>query len=295
MIPEKIQIVEVGPRDGLQNEKEWVPTETKISLIEKLADAGLTKIEATSFVSPKWVPQLKDAHEVFTGIKRISGVSYPVLTPNMKGFERALEADAKEIAVFSAASETFTQKNTNCSIEESINRFRPVLEGAKKTNIPVRGYISCVLGCPYQGNVAVEDVVNLAAKMTEMGCFQISLGDTIGAGTPVQAKRMVQKVSEKVPVSKLALHFHDTRGQALANIFACLELGVTVIDASVAGLGGCPYAKGATGNVATEDVVFMLHGMDIETGIDMNNLIETGRFISGVLGRLPQSRVSVAA
>jgi isopropylmalate/homocitrate/citramalate synthase len=295
MIPEKIQIVEVGPRDGLQNEKGWVPTETKISLIEKLADAGLTKIEATSFVSPKWVPQLKDAHEVFTGIKRISGVSYPVLTPNMKGFERALEADAKEIAVFSAASEAFTQKNTNCSIEESINRFRPVLEEAKKTNIPVRGYISCVLGCPYQGNVAVEDVVNLAAKMTEMGCFQISLGDTIGAGTPVQAKRMVQKVSEKVPVSKLALHFHDTRGQALANIFACLELGVTVIDASVAGLGGCPYAKGATGNVATEDVVFMLHGMDIETGIDLNKLIETGRFISGVLGRVPQSRVSVAA
>ena len=295
MIPEKIQIVEVGPRDGLQNEKEWVPTKTKISLIEKLADAGLTKIEATSFVSPKWVPQLKDAHEVFTGIKRISGVSYPVLTPNMKGFERALEADAKEIAVFSAASEAFTQKNTNCSIEESINRFRPVLEEAKINNIPVRGYISCVLGCPYQGKVAVENVVNLAAKMTEMGCFQISLGDTIGAGTPVQAKRMVQKVSEKVPVSKLALHFHDTRGQALANIYACLELGVTVIDASVAGLGGCPYAKGATGNVATEDVVFMLHGMDIETGIDLNKLIETGRFISDVLGRLPQSRVSVAA
>ena len=294
MIPEKIQIVEVGPRDGLQNEKEWVPTETKISLIEKLADAGLTKIEATSFVSPKWVPQLKDAHEVFTGIKRIAGVSYPVLTPNMKGFERALEADAKEIAVFSAASEAFSQKNTNCSIEESINRFRPVLEEAQKNNIQVRGYISCVLGCPYQGHVPVEDVINLAAKMIEMGCFQISLGDTIGTGTPVQAKSMVQKVAEKVPLSKLALHFHDTRGQALANIYACLELGITVIDASVAGLGGCPYAKGATGNVATEDVVFMLHGMDIETGIDLNKLIETGRFISGVLGRVPQSRVSAA-
>jgi len=295
MIPEKIQIVEVGPRDGLQNENEWVPSETKISLIEKLADAGLTKIEATSFVSPKWVPQLKDAHEVFTGINRITGVSYPVLTPNMKGFKRALEADAKEIAVFSAASEEFTQKNTNCSIDESINRFRPVLEEAQQYNIPVRGYISCVLGCPYQGKVAIEDVVSLAAKMTEMGCFQISLGDTIGAGTPVQAKRMVQKVSEKVPVSQLALHFHDTRGQALANIYACLELGVSVIDASIAGLGGCPYAKGATGNVATEDVVFMLHGMDIETGIDLNKLIGTGRFISDVLGRVPQSRVSAAA
>jgi len=295
MISEKIQIVEVGPRDGLQNEKEWVPTETKISLIEKLADAGLTKIEATSFVSPKWVPQLKDAHGVFTGIKRVPGVSYPVLTPNMKGFERALEADAKEIAVFSAASEEFTQKNTNCSIEESINSFRPVLEQAQKYNIPVRGYISCVLGCPYQGNVPVEDVVNLAVKMTEMGCFQISLGDTIGAGTPVQAKRMVQKVSEKIPMPNLALHFHDTRGQALANIYACLELGVSVIDASVAGLGGCPYAKGATGNVATEDLVFMLHGMDVETGIDLNKLIETGRFISDVIGRVPQSRVSFAS
>ena len=295
MIPKKIQIVEVGPRDGLQNEKDWVPTKTKISLIEKLADAGLTKIEVTSFVSPKWVPQLKDAHQVYTGIKRVPCVSYPVLTPNMKGFQRALDADAKEIAIFCAASEAFSQKNTNCSIEESINRFRPVLEEAKKNNILVRGYISCVLGCPYQGNVPVEDVVNLAAKMTEMGCYQISLGDTIGAGTPIQAKIVVQKVLEKVPVSKLALHFHDTRGQALANIYACLELGVSVIDASVAGLGGCPYAKGATGNVSTEDVVFMLNGMNIETGIDLNKLIDTGRFISAFLGRIPQSRVSISA
>ena len=295
MIPKKIQIVEVGPRDGLQNEKDWVPTKTKISLIEKLADTGLTKIEVTSFVSPKWVPQLKDAHQVYMGIKQVPCVSYPVLTPNMKGFARAIEVDAKEIAIFCAASEAFSQKNTNCSIEESINRFRPVLEEAKKNNILVRGYISCVLGCPYQGNVPVEDVVNLAAKMTEMGCFQISLGDTIGAGTPMQAKKLVQKVLEKVPVSKLALHFHDTRGQALANIYACLELGVSVIDASIAGLGGCPYAKGATGNVATEDVVFMLHGMNIETGIDLNKLIDTGRFISSVLGRVPQSRVSTAA
>ena len=294
MTPEKVQIVEVGPRDGLQNESKWVPTETKISLIEKLADAGLNTIEVTSFVSPKWVPQLKDAHEVFTGIKQISSVNYPVLTPNMKGFERALEADAKEIAVFGAASEIFSLKNTNCSIDESVNRIRPVLEEALKNNIPVRGYISCVLGCPYQGNVPFEDVANLAGKMTEMGCFQISLGDTIGAGTPLQAKRMVQKVSEKVPVSKLALHFHDTRGQALANIYACLELGVSVIDASVAGLGGCPYAKGATGNVATEDVVFMLNGMNIDTGIDLKKLVDTGRFISTFFGRLPQSRVSAS-
>ncbi len=243
MIPKKIQIVEVGPRDGLQNEKQSVPTETKIALIEKLADAGLTKIEATSFVSPKWVPQLKDAYEVVSSIKRRTGVTYPVLTPNLKGFEWALEAGVEEVAVFGAASEAFSRKNINCSIADSIERFRPVLKEAQKNAIPVRGYISCVLG----------------------------------------------------PVSNIALHFHDTRGQALANIYACLELGVSVIDSSVAGLGGCPYAKGATGNVATEDVVFMLHGMGIETGIDLNKLIETGRFISDVLGRVPQSRVSCAA
>jgi len=294
MIAKKIQIVEVGPRDGLQNEKIWVETETKIALIEKLADAGLTKIESASFVSPKWVPQMKDAFEVLSGIERRPGVTYPVLTPNLKGFERALEAGVTEVAVFGAASEAFSQKNINCSISESVERFRPVIEAAQKNSVRVRGYISCVLGCPYQGEVPLENVVNLAEKMSKMGCYEISLGDTIGIGTPLQAKKMVETVAEKVPVSNLALHFHDTRGQALANIYACLELGVSVIDASVSGLGGCPYAQGASGNVATEDVVYMLHGIGIKTGVDIEKLIETGRFISDVFGRLPQSRVSCA-
>ncbi|MBT5834781.1 MAG: hydroxymethylglutaryl-CoA lyase [Deltaproteobacteria bacterium] len=294
MIAKKVQIVEVGARDGLQNEKIWVETETKIALIEKLADAGLTKIEAASFVSPEWVPQMKDAFEVLSGIERRPGVTYPVLTPNLKGFERALEAGVTEVAVFGAASEAFSQKNINCSISESVERFWPVLEAAQKNNVRVRGYISCVLGCPYQGEVPLENVVNLAENMSEMGCYEISLGDTIGIGTPLKAKKMVETVAEKVPVSNLALHFHDTRGQALANIYACLELGVSVIDTSVSGLGGCPYAQGASGNVATEDVVYMLHGIGIKTGVDIEKLIETGRFISDVFGRLPQSRVSCA-
>mgnify|MGYP003964861417 FL=1 len=294
MIAKKVQIVEVGPRDGLQNEKIWVETETKIALIEKLADAGLTKIEAASFVSPEWVPQMKDAFEVLSGIERRPGVTYPVLTPNLKGFERALEAGVTEVAVFGAGSEAFSQKNINCSISESVERFWPVLEAAQKNNVRVRGYISCVLGCPYQGEVPLENVVNLAENMSEMGCYEISLGDTIGIGTPLKAKKMVETVAEKVPVSNLALHFHDTRGQALANIYACLELGVSVIDTSVSGLGGCPYAQGASGNVATEDVVYMLHGIGIKTGVDIEKLIETGRFISDVFGRLPQSRVSCA-
>ena len=294
MIAKEIQIVEVGPRDGLQNEKIWVETEIKIALIEKLADAGLTKIETASFVSPKWVPQMKDAFEVLSGIERRPGVTYPVLTPNLKGFERALEAGVTEVAVFGAASEAFSQNNINCSISESVERFWPVIEAAQKNSVRVRGYISCVLGCPYQGEVPLENVVNLAEKMLEMGCYEISLGDTIGIGTPLQAKKMVETVAEKVPVSNLALHFHDTRGQALANIYACLELGVSVIDASVSGLGGCPYAQGASGNVATEDVVYMLHGIGIKTGVDIEKLIETGRFISDVFGRLPQSRVSCA-
>ena len=295
MIPKKIQLVEVGPRDGLQNEKLWVETETKIALIEKLAQAGLTKIEATSFVSPKWIPQMKDAFEVLSGIERRPGVSYPVLTPNIKGFEKALEAGATEVAVFGAASEAFSQNNINCSIVESVERFRPIIAAAQKSGIRVRAYISCVLGCPYIGVVPVADVVKLAFQMSEMGCYEISLGDTIGIGTPLQAKIMVEAVAEKVPVSKLALHFHDTRGQALANIYACLELGVSIIDSSVAGLGGCPYAHGASGNVATEDVVYMLHGMGIETGVELEKLIEVGRFISEFFGRVPQSKVTLAS
>jgi hydroxymethylglutaryl-CoA lyase len=294
MIPKKIQLVEVGPRDGLQNEKLWVETKTKIALIDKLAQAGLTKIEATSFVSPKWVPQMKDAFEVLSGIERRPEVSYSVLTPNIKGFEKALEAGATEVAVFGAASEAFSQNNINCSITESVERFRPIIAAAQKSGIRVRGYISCVLGCPYQGVVPVVDVVKLALQMSKIGCYEISLGDTIGIGTPIQAKKMVEAVAEKVLVSKLALHFHDTRGQALANIFACLELGVSVIDSSVAGLGGCPYALGASGNVATEDVVYMLHGMGIETGVELEKLIEVGRFISEVFGRAPQSKVTRA-
>jgi len=238
---------------------------------------------------------MKDAFEVLSGIERRPGVSYPVLTPNMKGFEKAVEAGATEVAVFGAASEAFSQKNINCSIAESVERFRPIIAAAQKSGIRVRGYISCVLGCPYQGGVPLADVVNLAEQMSEMGCYEISLGDTIGIGTPLQAKKMVQAVAEKVPVSKLALHFHDTRGQALANIYACLELGVSVIDSSVAGLGGCPYAQGASGNVATEDVVFMLNGMGIETGVELEKLIEAGRFISEVFGRAPQSKVSNAS
>ena len=295
MIPKKIQLVEVGPRDGLQNENVWVETETKIALIEKLARAGLTKIEATSFVSPKLVPQMKDAFEVLSGIKRLPGVGYPVLTPNIKGFEKAVEAGASEVAVFGAASETFSQKNINCSMVESVERFRPIIVAAHKNKIPVRGYISCVLGCPYQGTVPVSDVVSLALQMYEIGCYEISLGDTIGIGTPLVAKRMLEAVAQKVPVSKLALHFHDTRGQALANIYACLELGVSVLDSSVAGLGGCPYANAANGNLATEDLVYMLDGMGIETGVDQEKLVEAGRFISEIVGRSPQSKFSIAS
>ncbi len=292
--PQRVKVVEVGPRDGLQNESTPIDTDTKVEFINGLSDTGLSVIEASSFVSPKWVPQLADADEVMARITRKTDVSYPVLVPTIKGLERALAAGGKEIAVFSAASEAFSQKNTNCSIDESIERFRPVIARAQEEGVRVRGYISCVLGCPYEGAVDPQRVAAVARQLYGLGCYEISLGDTIGIGTPLQARDMVATVARVVPIEHVAVHFHDTRGQALANILACLELGVSVVDSSVGGLGGCPYASGATGNVATEDVLYMLHGMDIETGVDMDRLIEVGRFISTRLGRETQSRVARA-
>jgi len=280
-----IRIVEVGPRDGLQNEPGEVPTAVKIELIERLADAGLAAVEATAFVSPKWIPQMADHTEVLERIRRKPGVAYPVLAPNLKGFEAARAAGAEEVAVFGAASEAFSKKNINCSIDESLERFRPILSEAKKHNIRVRGYVSCVLGCPYEGDVKPQRVADVAGALYDMGCYEVSLGDTIGVGTPAKTKMMLDACSERVPVAKLAGHYHDTYGQALANTYASLELGVRTFDASVAGLGGCPYAKGASGNVATEDVVYMLHGLGLHTGIDLDKLVGIGAWISGVLGR----------
>ena len=291
-IAQEVRLVEVGPRDGLQNEPVAVPLEAKIALIEALADAGLTSIEAGAFVSPKWVPQMADTPDLLARLPRRPGVSYPVLVPNLKGFESALAADVKEIAIFGAASQTFSQRNINCSIEESLERFRPVAAAAKAHGIRVRGYVSCVLGCPYEGEIAPEVVTAVARALRDMGCYEISLGDTIGVGTPLKAKALVRMVAQAVPVSELAVHFHDTYGQALANIFACLEEGISVIDSSVAGLGGCPYAKGASGNVASEDVVYMLDGMGIKTGIDLEKLAAAGRAILNALGREPASRVA---
>jgi hydroxymethylglutaryl-CoA lyase len=293
--PAHVRIVEVGPRDGLQNEKAIVPTATKIELIDRLSDTGLATIEATSFVSPKWVPQLADATDVYTAIRKKPGVRYPVLVPNLQGYERARAVGAAEVAVFTAASEAFNQKNINASIDESIERFTPVLERAKADGVAVRGYVSTVLGCPYQGEVPVADVVRVAARLHKLGCYEISLGDTIGIGTPGKARAMLAAVAAEVPMQALAVHFHDTRGQALANILACLELGVAVVDCSVSGVGGCPYARGATGNVASEDVVYMLHGMGISTGIQLNKLIETGRWLSTQLARDNGSKVGKAA
>ena len=289
-----VRIVEVGPRDGLQNEKKIIATADKIELIDRLSQTGLRSIEATSFVSPKWIPQLADAAEVFGAIERKPGISYPVLVPNETGYQRAREVGAEEVAVFTAASEAFNQKNINASIDESIERFRPVLERAHADGVKVRGYVSTVLGCPYQGEVPVADVVRVAARLHALGCYEISLGDTIGIGTPHQARAMLKAVASEVPMPALAVHFHDTYGQALANILACLEEGVAVVDSAVSGTGGCPYAKGASGNVASEDVVYLLHGLGIETGIDLDRLSETGLWLSALLGRDTGSKVARA-
>ena len=289
-----VKIVEVGPRDGLQNEPREVPTAVKLELIERLADAGLPSVEATAFVSPKWVPQMADHTEVLERIRRKPGVSYPVLTPNLKGFEAARAAGATEVAIFGAASESFSRKNINCSIAESLERFRPVADAAKASNIKVRGYVSCVLGCPYEGEVAPRRVADVAGALYEMGCYEVSLGDTIGVGTPGKTKAMLEACARRVPLDRLAGHYHDTYGQALANIYASLEAGVRTFDASVAGLGGCPYAAGASGNVATEDVVYMLHGLGIRTGVDLDQIVDTGQWICALLGREPASKVSRA-
>jgi isopropylmalate/homocitrate/citramalate synthase len=293
-LPRKVRMVEVGPRDGLQNESEIVPAAIKIALIDRLSDSGLPAVEATSFVSPKWVPQMADAPEVMAGIKRLPGTAYPVLVPNMRGFEGAQAAGAKEIAVFAAASESFSKRNINCTIAESLERFRPVVAAAAEAGMKVRGYISCVLGCPYEGRVAPAKVAEVSGELAAMGCYEISLGDTIGVGTPGKAAAMIEEVAAKVPRERLAVHFHDTYGQALANILAALESGVATVDSSVAGLGGCPYAPGAAGNVASEDVLYMLNGLGIETGVDLDALVAAGQFISNHLGRQPISKVSRA-
>jgi hydroxymethylglutaryl-CoA lyase len=292
--PDAVKIVEVGPRDGLQNESQSVPVAVKIDLIERLGIAGLPVIESGSFVSPKWVPQMASSGEVYRGIEKQPGIDYPMLVPNLKGLEAALEAGVAEIAIFAAASETFTQKNINCSIDTSIERYRQVAAEAKADNLKIRGYISCVLGCPYEGGVSVDKVASVADQLLELGCYEVSLGDTIGVGTPGQARKLIEHLAKRIPVSQLAAHFHDTYGQALANLYAVLECGVAVVDSSVAGLGGCPYARGATGNVATEDVVYMLKGMQIETGVDLDKLLEAGRFISDYLGREPVSKAALA-
>jgi hydroxymethylglutaryl-CoA lyase len=288
------RVVEVGPRDGLQNEAGFVATPDKIALIDRLSACGLRTIEATSFVSPKWVPQMADAAEVFAGIARKPGVAYPVLVPNEQGYERARAVGVTEVAVFTAASEAFNRKNINATIDESIARFEAVLARAAADGVRVRGYVSTVLGCPYQGEVPISDVVRVARRLFDAGCYEVSLGDTIGVGTPAKARAMLQAVAAEVPMAALAVHFHDTYGQALANILACVEAGVRVADAAVSGTGGCPYAKGASGNVATEDVVYLLEGLGLPTGVDLDALVATGQWLSGVLGRRNGSKVGVA-
>lgn len=291
---ESIRIVEVGPRDGLQNERQIVPAATKVRLIEQLVDAGHSTVEVTSFVSPKWIPQLADAAEVFAALRRQDGVRYPVLVPNLQGLERARAAGVGEVAIFAAASEAFSLRNINASIDQSLERFKPVMESAAEAGVPVRGYLSTVLGCPYQGAVPIADVVRVARALHALGCYEVSLGDTIGIGTANAARAMLHAVADVVPMQQLAVHFHDTRGQALANVFACVEAGVRVVDASVAGLGGCPYAEGASGNVASEDVVFLLHGMGFDTGIDLDKLVRVGRWISAELGRSNGAKLGLA-
>jgi hydroxymethylglutaryl-CoA lyase len=293
-LPQHVKIVEVGPRDGLQNEMISISARDKIQLIEKLAEAGVSYIESGSFVSPKWVPQMATSTEVFEKIDRKKEVTYAALTPNMKGFEAALAANADEVAIFGAASESFSQKNINCSIDESLERFVPIMAAAKQANIKVRGYVSCTVGCPYEGDINAEQVAIVAKKLYAMGCYEISLGDTVGVGNPASVTKMIQAVSARVPLEKLAVHFHDTYGQALTNIYAALQLGVSVVDSAVAGLGGCPYAKGASGNVATEDVLYMLNGLNITTGIDFEKLLKAGWFISDRLSKPPNSKVSNA-
>lgn len=292
--PTAVRIVEVGPRDGLQNEPTILPAATKIELINALSETGLRTIEVTSFVSAKWVPQMGDNSEVLKRINKVPGISYPVLTPNLKGFEAAIAAGAEEVAVFGAASESFTKKNVNCSIEESLNRFQDVMDAAKKAQVKVRGYVSTVVGCPYEGKIKPSAVVRVVDKLLEMGCYEISLGDTIGVGTPGSFTEMLREVTRIAPVNMLAVHCHDTYGQALPNILTSLDFGIAVVDASVSGLGGCPYARGASGNAATEDVVYMLHGLGIETGVDLPRLVNVGKFISEKLGRQSESKVNRA-
>ena len=289
-----VTIVEVGPRDGLQNEKQILPAATKIELINRLANCAVPVIEAGSFVSPKWVPQMADTESVLTGLTRLPDTRYPVLVPNLTGFERAIQSGAKEIAVFTAASESFTRRNINCSIAESITRLEQVTELAKASGIRVRGYVSCVLGCPYEGEIEATAVAAVCDQLMQLGCDEISLGDTIGVGTPAVANALVKTISSVVPIEQLAVHFHDTYGQALANILACLDEGIRIIDSSVSGLGGCPYAKGASGNVASEDVVYMLHGLGFRTGIDLHALAVTGDWISKQLQRPTNSKAGVA-
>lgn len=293
-LPTHVKIVEVGPRDGLQNEAVDVPAKVKVALINQLVDAGISYIEAGSFVNPKWVPQMASSEEVFKQLIHNPKITYAALTPNLKGFERAVAVNASEVAIFAAASEAFSQKNINCSIAESIARFAPVMAAAKQANIKVRGYVSCVLGCPYQKDVPISDVVKVSTQLFNMGCYEISLGDTIGSGTPSKVKELITELAKVIPIEQIAVHFHDTFGQALANIYAALDCGVSVVDSSVSGLGGCPYAKGATGNVATEDLVYMLNGMSIEHGVDLDKLILAGNNISGFLQRASGSKVALA-